>query len=44
LRTHLVLAQLLLGLVLNFGLEKMKDGITRIVYGLPEPARSGREI
>jgi GxxExxY protein len=37
LRTHLVLAKLQLGLVLNFGLELMKDGITRIVNGLPEP-------
>jgi GxxExxY protein len=37
LRTHLVLAKLQLGLVLNFGLERMKDGITRIVNGLPEP-------
>lgn len=37
LRTHLVLAKLPLGLVLNFGLETMKEGITRIVNGLPEP-------
>ena len=36
LRTHLVLAKLQLGLVLNFGLERMKAGITRIVNGLPE--------
>ena len=36
LRTHLVLAKLQLGLVLNFGLEKIKDGITRMVNGLPE--------
>ena len=36
LRTHLVLTKLQLGLVLNFGLERMKDGITRIVNGLPE--------
>jgi GxxExxY protein len=36
LRTHLVLAKLQLGLVLNFGLERMKDGITRIVNGYPE--------
>ena len=34
LRTHLVLANLRLGLGLNFGLERMKDGITRIVNGL----------
>jgi GxxExxY protein len=37
LRTHLVLAKLQLGLVLNFGLERMKDGITRIANGLAEP-------
>jgi iron complex transport system substrate-binding protein len=37
LRTHLVLAKLQLGLVLNFGLERMKDGMTRIVNGFPEP-------
>ena len=36
LRTHLVLAKLRLGLALNFGLELMRDGITRIVNGLPE--------
>jgi GxxExxY protein len=36
LRTHLVLTKLQLGLVLNFGLEKIKDGITRMVNGLPE--------
>ncbi len=36
LRTHLVLAKFQLGLVLNFGLEKLKDGITRMVNGLPE--------
>jgi GxxExxY protein len=36
LRTHLVLAKFQLGLVLNFGLERMKDGITRVVNGLPE--------
>jgi hypothetical protein len=36
LRTHLVLTGLQLGLVLNFGLERMKDGITRIVNG-PDP-------
>jgi iron complex transport system substrate-binding protein len=42
LRTHLVLAGFQLGLVLNFGLERMKDGITRIVNGLPEtPTPSG---
>jgi iron complex transport system substrate-binding protein len=38
LRTHLVLANLQLGLVLNFGLERIKDGITRIVNGFPEPS------
>lgn len=37
-RTHLVLARLQLGLVLNFGLETMRDGITRIVNGLSEPS------
>jgi GxxExxY protein len=36
LRTHLVLARLQLGLLLNFGLETMKEGITRIVNGLPD--------
>jgi GxxExxY protein len=36
LRTHLVLARLPVGLVLNFGLERIKDGITRIANGLPE--------
>ena len=36
LRTHLVLAKLQLGLVLNFGWATMKEGITRIVNGLPE--------
>jgi GxxExxY protein len=36
LRTHLFLAKLPVGLVLNFGLERIKDGITRIVNGLPE--------
>ena len=36
LRTHLVLAKLQVGLVLNFGLERIKEGITRIVNGLPE--------
>jgi len=39
-RTRLVLAQLQLGLVLNFGLERMKEGIRRIVNGLPEPSGS----
>jgi hypothetical protein len=36
LRTHLVLAGLQVGFVLNFGLERIKEGITRIVNGLPE--------
>ena len=36
LRPHLVLAKLQVGLVLNFGLERIKEGITRIVNGLPE--------
>jgi GxxExxY protein len=44
LRTHLVLAKLQLGLVLNFGLERMKDGITRVVNGLPEPSNPLEEI
>jgi GxxExxY protein len=44
LRTHLILAKLQLGLVLNFGLELMKDGITRIVNGLPEPQAIAPEI
>jgi GxxExxY protein len=44
LRTNLVLAKLQLGLVLNFGLERMKDGITRIVNGLAEPPRPIEEI
>ncbi len=35
-RTRLVLAKLQAGIVLNFGLERIKDGITRIVNGLPE--------
>ena len=36
LRTHLVLARLKLGLVLNFGLDRMKEGVTRVANGLPE--------
>ena len=44
LRTHLVLAKLQLGLVLNFGLARMKDGITRIVNGLPEPPDTAPEL
>jgi GxxExxY protein len=36
LRTQLNLSKLQLGLVLNFGLDKFKDGITRVVNGLPE--------
>ncbi len=44
LRTHLVLAKLQLGLVLNFGLVRMKDGITRIVNGLPEGSAAAGEI
>ncbi len=38
LRTQLVLAKKPLGLVLNFGLELMKHGITRVVNGLPDQA------
>ena len=44
LRTYLILAKLQIGLVLNFGLERMKDGITRIVNGLPETPDTGWEI
>ena len=44
LRTHLVLARLQLGLVLNFGLDLMKDGITRIVNGLPEAPKPPGEF
>ncbi len=44
LRTHLVLSKLQLGLVLNFGLARMKDGITRIVNGLPEPPVTAPEF
>lgn len=44
LRTHLVLAKLQLGLVLNFGLELMKDGITRIVNGLPEAPKPPQDF
>jgi GxxExxY protein len=44
LRTHLVLAKLQLGLVLNFGLEYLKDGITRVVNGLPENRPTGPDF
>jgi GxxExxY protein len=44
LRTHLVLSKLQLGLVLNFGQEKIKDGIVRIVNGLPDPPATGNQI
>ena len=33
---HGLLDNLQVGLVLNFGMERMKDGIVRIVNGLPE--------
>jgi hypothetical protein len=33
-----------LGLVLNFGLKRRRDGITRIVNGLPEPPSPSEEI
>jgi GxxExxY protein len=36
LRTYLKLTGLRLGLVVNFGLGLIKDGITRVVNGLPE--------
>jgi hypothetical protein len=39
-----VLAKLQLGVLLNFGLERMKDGITRIVNGLLEPPRPMEEV
>jgi hypothetical protein len=39
-----VLAKLQLGLVLNFDLERMKDGMTRIVNGLPEPPSPAEEV
>ena len=42
LRTHLVLAKLPLGLVVNFGLERIKDGITRIINGYPDGQRERR--
>jgi hypothetical protein len=32
------------GLVLNFGLERMKDGITRIVNELSEPPSPMEEV
>ena len=44
LRTHLVLAKLPLGLVLNFGLEKLKEGITRMVNNLPETPLPGEPV
>ena len=43
LRTHLVLMNLQVGLVLNFGLSRMKDGIVRIVNGLPETSPARKE-
>jgi hypothetical protein len=36
LRTYLKLTGLRLGLVVNFGLDLIKDGIIRVVNGLPE--------
>ena len=33
-----------LGLVLYFGMERMMDGITRPVNGLPEPPSPSEEI
>jgi GxxExxY protein len=35
--THIRLAGLRLGLLINFNVELIKDGITRIVNGLPDP-------
>ena len=40
----MVLAKLQLGLVLNFGLEYLKDGITRVVNGLPENRPTGPDF
>ena len=37
--TYLKLTGLRLGFVLNFGANLMKDGIERVVRGLPEPQR-----
>ena len=34
--------ELQVGLVLNFGMERIKDGITRIVNGLPEDENDSR--
>ncbi len=36
-QTYLRLAGCKLGYLLNFGEALMRDGITRVVYGLPEP-------
>ena len=36
--TYLHLTDCRLGLLLNFGAALMKDGITRVVNGLPEPS------
>ena len=33
-----------LGLLQNFGLKRMRDGITRIVNGLPKPPNPSEEI
>jgi hypothetical protein len=33
-----------LGLVLNFGLERRRDGITRIVNRIPEPPSPSEEL
>jgi GxxExxY protein len=42
--THLRLADKRLGLVINFGLERIKDGITRLVNGLPEEPRESQAV
>ena len=34
--TYIKLAQLRLGLLINFGASRIKDGITRLVNGLPD--------
>jgi GxxExxY protein len=43
-RTHLVPAKRPLGLVLNFGWERMKEGLTRIANGLPEQTGPTEEV
>ncbi len=40
--TYLRLADKRLGLLINFGAERIKDGISRVVNGLPDGPASGR--